>query len=106
MRLPSPKDPPTSTVRERGRNGTLPRVKLGRHVRYIRRHGEATILDADSGDRQPRPHPGPAPHTPKGQPTPLSTKTPWREGVSVVAGDRYALTGDPAVPIEWAVEWP
>ena len=38
---------PISTVREWGRNGTLPRVKLGRHVRYIRRHVEAAILDAE-----------------------------------------------------------
>jgi excisionase family DNA binding protein len=37
---------PISTVREWGRNGTLPRAKLGRHVRYIRRHVEAAILDA------------------------------------------------------------
>ena len=37
---------PISTVREWGRNGTLPRVKLGRHVRDIRRHVEAAILDA------------------------------------------------------------
>jgi len=40
---------PISTVREWGRNGTLPRVKLGRHVRYIRRHVEAAILDAEEG---------------------------------------------------------
>ena len=26
---------PVSTVREWGRNGTLPRVKLGRHVRFL-----------------------------------------------------------------------
>jgi excisionase family DNA binding protein len=38
---------PISTVREWGRNGTLPRVKLGRHVRYIRGHAEAAILDAE-----------------------------------------------------------
>ncbi len=38
---------PISTVHEWGRNGTLPRVKLGRHVRYIRRHIEAVILDAE-----------------------------------------------------------
>ncbi len=36
-------------MREWGRNGTLPRVKLGRHVRYIRRHVEAAILDAEEG---------------------------------------------------------
>jgi excisionase family DNA binding protein len=38
---------PVSTVREWGRNGTLPRVKLGRHVRFIRTHVEAAILDAE-----------------------------------------------------------
>ena len=38
---------PISTVREWGRNGTLPRVKLGRHVRYIRSHVEAAILEAE-----------------------------------------------------------
>jgi excisionase family DNA binding protein len=42
---------PVSTVREWGRNGTLPRVKLGRHVRFIRAHVEAAILDAEK-----RPH--------------------------------------------------
>ena len=43
-------DVPISTVLEWGRNGTLPRVKLGRHVRFIRAHVEATILDKE----QPR----------------------------------------------------
>ena len=38
---------PVSTVREWGRNGTLPRVKLGRHVRFIRRHVESAILGAE-----------------------------------------------------------
>ena len=38
---------PISTVRQWGRNGTLPRVKLGRHVRFIRSHVEATILGAE-----------------------------------------------------------
>jgi excisionase family DNA binding protein len=38
---------PVSTVREWGRNGTLPRVKLGRHVRFVRTHVEAAILDAE-----------------------------------------------------------
>ena len=40
---------PISTVREWGRNGTLPRVKLGRHVRFIRSHVEAAILRAEQG---------------------------------------------------------
>lgn len=38
---------PVSTVREWGRNGTLPRVKLGRHVRFIRSHVEMVILGAE-----------------------------------------------------------
>lgn len=38
---------PISTAREWGRKGTLPRVKLGRHVRYIRQHVEAAILAAE-----------------------------------------------------------
>jgi excisionase family DNA binding protein len=38
---------PISTVREWGRKGTLPRVKLGRHVRFIRSHVAATILGAE-----------------------------------------------------------
>jgi excisionase family DNA binding protein len=37
---------PVSTVREWGRNGTLPRIKLGRHVRFLRAQVEATILAA------------------------------------------------------------
>jgi excisionase family DNA binding protein len=37
---------PVSTVREWGRKGTLPRVKLGRHVRFIRSQVEAAILAA------------------------------------------------------------
>lgn len=40
-------DVPISTVREWGRKGTLPRVKLGRRVRFIRGHVEATIFDAE-----------------------------------------------------------
>jgi excisionase family DNA binding protein len=42
-------DVPVSTVREWGREGTLPRVKLGRHVRFIRSHVEAAILAAERG---------------------------------------------------------
>ena len=49
---------PISTVREWGRNGTLPRVKLGRHVRFIRSHVEAAILRAEQG---PAPGGGVAP---------------------------------------------
>ena len=37
---------PVSTVREWGRSGTLPRIKLGRHVRFLRSQVEATILSA------------------------------------------------------------
>jgi excisionase family DNA binding protein len=44
-------DVPVSTVREWGRNGTLPGVKLGRHVRFIRSHVEAAILDAEEAVR-------------------------------------------------------
>ena len=43
---------PISTAREWGRNGTLPRVKLGRHLRFIRSHVEATILGAEQGPRR------------------------------------------------------
>jgi excisionase family DNA binding protein len=39
-------DVPVSTVREWGRRGILPRVKLGRHVRFVRAHVEATVLAA------------------------------------------------------------
>ena len=45
---------PVSTVREWGRNGTLPRVKLGRHVRFIRAHVNTTILDAEMHPRVDR----------------------------------------------------
>jgi excisionase family DNA binding protein len=48
---------PVSTVREWGRKGTLPRVKLGRHVRYICSHVEAAILHAEEG-RAAAPSPG------------------------------------------------
>jgi excisionase family DNA binding protein len=44
-------DVPVSTVREWGRKGTLPRVKLGRHVRFIRSHVEAAILNAERLDQ-------------------------------------------------------
>ncbi len=39
-------DVPVSTVLEWGRNGTLPRVKLGRHVRFLRTQVEQVILAA------------------------------------------------------------
>lgn len=38
---------PVSTVRQWGRDGTLPRVKLGRHVRYIRARVESVIIGAE-----------------------------------------------------------
>jgi hypothetical protein len=41
---------PISTVLEWRRNGTPPRVKLGRYVRFIRAHVAAAILDRE----QPR----------------------------------------------------
>jgi excisionase family DNA binding protein len=47
-------DVPVSTVREWGRNGTLPRIKLGRHVRFLRSQVEATILAATDGARGSR----------------------------------------------------
>ena len=41
---------PISTVRDWGRRGTLPRVKLGRHVRFVRVQVEGVILAAsDTG---------------------------------------------------------
>ena len=43
---------PISTVLEWGRNGTLPRVKFGRHVRFIRAHVEAAILDREQPRRR------------------------------------------------------
>jgi excisionase family DNA binding protein len=39
-------DIPLSTVLHWGRNGTLPRHKLGRHVRFVRAEVEAAIRDA------------------------------------------------------------
>ena len=45
-------DVPISTVLEWGRNGTLPRVKLGRHVRFIRAHVEAAILELEQPRRR------------------------------------------------------
>lgn len=41
---------PVSTVREWGRNGKLPRIKLGRHVRFLRARVEAAILAAGEAD--------------------------------------------------------
>lgn len=40
-------DVPVSTVRHWGRAGVLPRVKLGRHVRFIRAHVERALIDAE-----------------------------------------------------------
>jgi excisionase family DNA binding protein len=45
-------DVPISTVLEWGRNGTLPRIKLGRHVRFIRAHVEAAILEIEQPQRR------------------------------------------------------
>jgi len=44
---------PVSTVLYWGRTGALPRVKLGRHVRFIRERLERAILAA--GDPTPDP---------------------------------------------------
>ena len=46
---------PVSTVRHWGRAGLLPRIKLGRHVRFIRAHVERTLFDAEEAQR---PHAG------------------------------------------------
>jgi excisionase family DNA binding protein len=37
---------PVSTILHWGRNGTLPRHMLGRHVRFVRAEVEAAIRDA------------------------------------------------------------
>jgi len=39
---------PVSTVLHWGRTGVLPRIKLGRHVRFVRAHVEPTILNAET----------------------------------------------------------
>ena len=39
---------PVSTVHHWGRTGTLPRLKLGKHVRFIRAHIAAAILDHET----------------------------------------------------------
>ena len=39
---------PVSTVLHWGRTGVLPRVKLGRHVRFVRAHVETTILNTET----------------------------------------------------------
>lgn len=41
---------PVSTEREWGRNGKLPRIKLGRHVRFVRARVEAATLAAGETD--------------------------------------------------------
>ena len=38
---------PVSTVRHWGRAGLLPRIKLGRHVRFIRAHVERVLFDLE-----------------------------------------------------------
>lgn len=52
-------DAPVSTIREWGRNGTLPRVKLGRHVRFIRRRVESATLRAEEVRRSDQVGAGP-----------------------------------------------
>jgi excisionase family DNA binding protein len=39
-------DVPVSTVLDWGRRGVLPRVKLGRHVRFLREDIEAAVRGA------------------------------------------------------------
>jgi excisionase family DNA binding protein len=46
-------DVPISTVHDWGRKGTLPRVKLGRHVRIIRSQVEETIFGAANDGPRP-----------------------------------------------------
>jgi excisionase family DNA binding protein len=43
----------TSTVLHWGRIGVLPRVKLGRHVRFVRSHVEQAILRAETAEDEP-----------------------------------------------------
>ena len=38
---------PVSTVRHWGREGLLPRIKLGRHVRFLRSHVEGTLFQLE-----------------------------------------------------------
>jgi excisionase family DNA binding protein len=40
---------PVSTVLHWGRTGVLPRVKLGRHVRFVRSHVTAALLELETG---------------------------------------------------------
>jgi excisionase family DNA binding protein len=42
---------PVSTVRHWGRAGLLPRIKLGRHVRFLRAHVERALFDAEQQHR-------------------------------------------------------
>ena len=50
---------PVSTVLHWGRTGVLPRIKLGRHVRFIRSHVTAALLELEgsgAGEDQPTNH--------------------------------------------------
>lgn len=47
-------DVPISTVHEWGRRAVLPRIKLGRHVRFVRSEVEASILAARDAQRPDR----------------------------------------------------
>lgn len=49
---------PVSTVLHWGRTGVLPRVKLGRHVRFVRSHVQQAVLGAETPPRPRRPSPG------------------------------------------------
>ncbi len=40
---------PVSTVLHWGRTGLLPRIKFGRHVRFVRAHIEQALLEAETG---------------------------------------------------------
>jgi excisionase family DNA binding protein len=45
---------PVSTVHEWGREAVLPRIKLGRHVRFLRSEAQAAILAARDPHRRRR----------------------------------------------------
>ncbi len=45
---------PVSTVLHWGRIGVLPRVKLGRHVRFVRSHVQQAIFSAETPVRDAR----------------------------------------------------
>ena len=86
-------DVPVSTVREWGRNGTLPRVKLGRHVRFLRSRVEAAIVARREPARLALTgklvlHPGPAPADTSRRGDLENEKSPANAGLSSYSGGR------------------